>query len=241
MKLKYYALLAAAALCVGLTACGGSASSSGASSAAASSQAASSQASSAASAEQTEAVQPLESFTVADPMEDGDYAAGFSADSAEEHEGGYQLTAELYAHDQYDMADVSGLAEGSVIRTHTGSDETQDVTVEKLETGEDGTVTINGGVEEGGMYLTPEDTVYRTLTMDDYPVYYSAGKVTVSLAADVIMNDSSADPQAETVTTEGDAAVAEAIAADETGFTCYNTSITITGGEVTQINRVWVP
>lgn len=66
------------------------------------------------------------------------------------------------------------------------------------------TVTINGGIEqEGGLDLILMDgsEYYRTITFDDYPVYYEVGETELSLADDVVLKDSSADPQADAVET----------------------------------------
>ncbi|MFR5373238.1 MAG: hypothetical protein ACLTGJ_06775 [Faecalibacterium prausnitzii] len=52
------------------------------------------------------------------------------------------------------------------------------MTVEKIEKNEDnGTVSINGGIEEGGVDLWRSGDVYRTVTYDDYPVYYMMGEL----------------------------------------------------------------
>lgn len=229
MKLKYTAFALAAALLLNLAACGYT-------------QPAPQAAEPAPQASGGETLMPLATFSIADPMTDGIYHAGFGAADIEEHEGGYVLTAELYAYDQYDMVEVNSLAAGSAVRTHTGSgSETQDIIVETLDTGDSGLITINGGVEEGGMYLMPEDTVYRTLTMNDYPVYYSVGKVMLPLAMDVLLSDGSAEYGAEPAELSGDTAAAEAVAADETGFTCYNTTLLVENGEIVRIDRIWVP
>ena len=63
-------------------------------------------------------------------------------------------------------------------------------------------VTINGGMEEQyGLDLKLEDDAYRTMTFDDYPVYYEMGEKTMPLAGGVVLKDSSADPQAEEMET----------------------------------------
>ena len=65
-------------------------------------------------------------------------------------------------------------------------------------------VSINGGMEEqDGLDLLLDDDTYRTMTFDDYPVYYEMGEKTLPLAEDVVLKDSSADPQAEAVETTG--------------------------------------
>ena len=77
--------------------------------------------------------------------------------------------------------------------------------------------------------------------MDDYPLYYEMGEKTMPLAEDVVLKDSSADPQAEAVETTGADAVAAAINADPDNWTTYNTTLVVQGGKVLEVRRIWVP
>ena len=77
--------------------------------------------------------------------------------------------------------------------------------------------------------------------MDDYPLYYEMGEKTMPLAEDVVLKDSSADPQAEAVETMGADAVAAAINADPDNWTTYNTTLVVQGGKVLEVRRIWVP
>ena len=61
------------------------------------------------------------------------------------------------------------------------------------------------------------------------------------LAEDVVLKDSSADPQAEAVETTGADAVAAAINADPDNWTTYNTTLVVQGGKVLEVRRIWVP
>ena len=104
-------------------------------------------------------------------------------------------------------------------------------------------VSINGGIEQpGGLDLKLEDDdTYRTMTFDDYPLYYEMGEKTMPLADDAVLKDSSADPQAEAVETTGADAVAAAINADPGNWTTYNTTLVVQGGKVLEVRRIWVP
>ena len=64
---------------------------------------------------------------------------------------------------------------------------------------------------------------------------------TMPLAEDVVLKDSSADPQAEAVETTGADAVAAAINADPDNWTTYNTTLVVQGGKVLEVRRIWVP
>ena len=239
LKYKILAVLAAAVL---LTACGGNTAGSPVASAPASSVASSAASSETASASQAEdgVVKPLDTGSAEDITSDKE-SCKTAAKIKSIQDGRIALV--LYSYDAYAQADIDGLKKGDVIRTHLdGADEAADVTIESIETNADtGFVTINGGIEEGGIDLCREQDVYRTITFDDYPVYYEVGEVTMPLADDVILSDSSANPQATPVESDGIAAVAEAFNADPDYWICTNTTIFTDHGKVSSIRRIWVP
>ena len=115
--------------------------------------------------------------------------------------------------------------------------------VKSIERDEDaGSVTINGGIEEGGLELWIDHDVYRTVTMDDYPVYYAMGELTLPMQEDVSISDTSADVQVDSaVVSEGIKDVEAAFDADPDDWTANNTTVFTDGGKVSGVNRVWVP
>ncbi len=237
---KMIAVSAVLAAAMMMTACGGNTASSSASSTA--SSVASSAASSEAASSQADdgVVKPIDTGSAEDITSDKEsYKTAANIKSIKDG----QADLVLYSYDAYEQADIDGLKEGDVIRTHLdGADDATDVTIESIETNADtGYVTINGGIEEGGIDLCMDHDVYRTLTFDDYPVYYKAGEVTMPLADDVTLSDSSADPQATPVESDGAAAVEEAFNGDPDNWTCNNTTIFTDHGKVSSILRVWVP
>ena len=154
---------------------------------------------------------------------------------------GGSLTAKIFSCDIYKKEDVEKLAVGDQITFHQeGAAWNQFVTVavKSIEKNDQyHLVTINGGMEEQyGLDLLLEDDIYRTMTFDDYPVYYEMGEKTLPLAENVVLKDSSADPQAE-----GASAVAAAINADPDNWTVYNTTLVVQGGKVQEVRRIWVP
>mgnify|MGYP004536717319 CR=1 FL=1 len=156
------------------------------------------------------------------------------------------LTANVFSYDLYKKEDVESLAVGDRITFHEeGAEQNRLVTVEvkSIEKNDEyDLISINGGMEEpDGLDLLLDGDTYRTMTFDDYPVYYKMGEKTMPLAEDVVLKDSSADPQAETVETTGAAAVAAAINADPENWTVYNTTLVVQGGKVQEVRRIWVP
>lgn len=158
-----------------------------------------------------------------------------------------KLTAKVFGYDIYKKEDIENLAVGDQITLHEeGAAWNQFVTVavESIEKNDQyHLVTINGGMEEQyGLDLKlEEDGTYRTMTFDDYPVYYEMGEKTMPLAEDVVLKDSSADPQAEAVETTGASTVAAAINADPDNWTVYNTTLVVQGGRVQEVRRIWLP
>ena len=157
-----------------------------------------------------------------------------------------KLTAKVFDYDIYKKEEIEKLAVGDKITFHEeGAAWNQFVTVavESIEKNDQyHLVTINGGMEEQyGLDLKLEDDAYRTMTFDDYPVYYEMGEKTMPLAEDVVLKDSSADPQAEAVETTGADAVSAAINADLGNWTTYNTTLVVQGGKVQEVRRIWVP
>lgn len=192
-------------------------------------------------------VEPVGSFTIEDVTKTPDTITFVSADIASEVKDGI-VTARIYSYDAYEKADIDALKAGDKIRLHveymTGN-QYAEVEVTSIERNDDyHTVTINGGMEQAGgldLILTDGSEYYRTMTFDDYPVYYEVGEAELSLANDVVLKDSSADPQAEAVETTDADAVADAINADPDNWTVYNTTLVVQDGKILEVHRIWVP
>jgi PKD repeat protein len=158
-----------------------------------------------------------------------------------------KLTAKVFSCDIYKKEEIEKLAVGDKITFHEeGAAWNQFVTVavKSIEKNDQyHLATINGGMEQpGGLDLKLEDDdTYRTMTFDDYPLYYEMGEKTMPLAGGVVLKDSSADPQAEEMETAGASAVAAAINADPDNWTVYNTTLVVQGGRVQEVRRIWVP
>ena len=241
MRLNKKMLAVTAILAVGILAGCGSSSSTASSTA---SSAASSTASSAAASETTEKsgeILPIDIGTL-DDIKDPANSYKFAANITAVKDG--QMTMTVYSYDAYEKADIDALEVGSVIQTHDQGDTTvTELEVQSIERDEDaGSVVINGGVEEGGLELWIDHDVYRTVTMDDYPVYYAMGELTLPMQDDVSISDTSADVQVDSAAVyEGIKDVEAAFNADPDDWSCYNTTVFTDGGKVSGVNRIWVP
>lgn len=183
-------------------------------------------------------VKPLYSLeTAQDALADGGYSVSFTADDLVKTDAGYELTVEVYEYDRYEMEAIDNLASSSKIQFCN-----KEITVGKVEeNSETGFIQINGGIENDGIELMEEDGLYRTVTFNNYPIYYSVGKVTIPLADDITFEDQAGSEQ------ESDLPIVElkdlpnAIENSDISFICNNTVITVRQEQIVQIIRYWVP
>ena len=238
MRLNKKMLAVTAVLAVGILAgCGSAASSTGTASSAAGSAPASSAASSESAAQNT--VEPIVVDETVDELKTG--TSSYKVHAGITNVSDDSVTLQVYGYDSYEPDDLASLKAGDIIRAHNEqTDELEDVTIDSIEQDEYGGYVINGGLEEGGIDLIQDRGVFRTMSADDYPVYYLMGEVTLPLAEDVTLEDSSADPQASALESTGVADVARDIA-DSDNWTVYNTTAFVQDGHVFDIQRVWVP
>ena len=216
----------------------------GASGSTAGSAAASTTSTTSSEAQKTE-VQPMQGVLLSEPLPDGTYHISFESDKVWVGERKNTINdAVVYDYDRYTAPEIEALREGDTIATHlNGTEEITALTVESVER-ENNYVTINGGIEEGGIDLCKEDDHYRTLTWDDFPVYYEVGVAKqLVMADDIELSDGAADFEADPVIVKGDRAVCDAMSNEEDGYgwNAGNTTVTIQNGEVTHVDRIWVP
>lgn len=183
-------------------------------------------------------IQPLYPLTSAeDALADGGYSVEFSADSLEKEADGYALNVKVYEYDRYEPDAIAGLTKGSKIQFCN-----EIVEVKSLEKDEEsGYITINGGVENNGIELMEEDGLYRTITFNDYPVYYPVGTINIPLADDVTFEDhmdESKEPDGVVTDMTG---LQAALQGGDTNFTCYNTIVTVRQEKIVQVIRYWIP
>ena len=176
---------------------------------------------------------PLE--TAQDALADGGYSVSFTADDLMKTDAGYELTVEVYEYDRYEMEAIDNLESGSKIQFCN-----KEITVDQVEK-ETGYIQINGGIENDGIELMEEDGLYRTVTVDDYPVYYSVGKVTIPLSDDVTFEDQAGSEQESDLPIVELKDLPDAIENSDISFGCNNTVITVRQEQIVQIIRHWVP
>ena len=188
-------------------------------------------------------IKPAElGYTVSENMPDGIYNVDLDVSTlAEQEDGTYKIHATIEAYDIYDIVDMNTMKEGDTIQVAG-----QEVKIDSVTKNDSGLISINGGTEEGGydfISLESEDgNGYRTVTMDDYPLYYSMGETDLTISAAVKVSDALGDdPSAEPTVVEGSdfASYMQEHSAD--AWTCGSTSVSIENGQVVEVNRIWVP
>ena len=184
-------------------------------------------------AQEAKRIEPLPESLDLNALTDATVAASFGAEDISEKDGKMEISLTVYDYDVYDMADIAQLAISDTIVV-----DGKDMVVASRED-KAGFVTINGGLEQGGVDLTSDDSsVYYAVGMDDAKSYHELGKITVPVAEGFVLTDN-ADPEHPDETYAA-ANLAE-LAASEPGFTANNTVATIEHGELTVLARSYTP
>ena len=185
------------------------------------------------SAQEAKRVEPLPETLDVNALTDATVAASFGAADISEKDGKTEITLTVYDYDVYDMVDIAQLAIGDTIVV-----DGKDMVVASRED-KDGFVTINGGLEQGGVDLTSDDSgVYYSVGMDDAKSYHELGKITVPVAEGFVLTDNSDLEHPDATYAASDLAK---LAGESVGFTANNTLATIEHGELTVLARSYTP
>ena len=159
-------------------------------------------------------------------LEDGD---AYVDDS-----GIMQMDLKIYAYDKYDMVDIANLEVGDTVVRHSG--EVKVISKEKNETG---TISINGGLENGGFDLVTDNCgIFYETGFNDVKTWYEVGETTIRVSSDFKGIDSADLELGEVVIYPGDFLIGEI---KNYNFTPYNTTIRVEDGQIVEMNRVYVP
>lgn len=242
--IRYSALMCAAVLMTGLTACQSSKTASSAAAeteTAAETTAADESSAETESAEETErtdeaiTVEPLTPHIAVDgSMVSAQFPASFTTDDFTKDGDTYVLSYTGYVKEVYDNQELKNLREGDSIVI-----DGETILIDKIENS-NGYYLINGGIDEGGYNLMDlGDDTYSVQGYDDIATYKELGTGKLPISADCIITDYSQDintPQQLTI---------EELVNDKSsvGFNQYNTLITISdeGGEIAEITRNYLP
>ena len=148
--------------------------------------------------------------------------------------GKMQMDLTLYSYDQYDMVDISRLKVGDILVTHTG-----EVEVAALDRKENGTILINGGLDENGFDLITNETgVYYECGYSDAKNWHEIGEATIRVSVDFMYYDTSDLGKGELLYYPGDFLIG---AVTDYNFTPHNTTIRVENGQIIEMHRVYTP
>lgn len=145
-----------------------------------------------------------------------------------------QMDVKIYSYDKYDMVDIGALKVGDTLANHFG-----EIEVTSLEENESGIISINGGLEAGGLDLvTDGSTIYFEIGMDDMKNWYEAGEATIRVSADFQFLDNGNPETGELLFYPGSFLVGEVM---DYNFTPHNTTIRVENGQIVEMTRRYTP
>ena len=148
--------------------------------------------------------------------------------------GKMQMDLKIYTYDKYDMVDISALKVGDTLVTHNG-----EVEVASVDQNENGTIYINGGLEEGGFDLVTDDSgVYFETGFNDAKNWYEVGEATIRVSADFVGKDNADMEKGEIILYPGSFLTGEV---ENYDFTPYNTTVRVEDGQIVEMTRIFVP
>jgi len=148
--------------------------------------------------------------------------------------GRMQMDLKIYTYDTYDMVDIANLKVGDTVVRHYG-----EVKVVSKEQSETGTISINGGLENGGFDLVTDDCgIFYETGFNDVKNWYEIWEATIRVSADFKGIDNADLEQGEVIIYPGDFLIGAVTNYD---FTPYNTTIRVEDGQIVEMNRVFTP
>lgn len=155
-------------------------------------------------------------------------------DAYVDNTGKMQMDVTIYTYDKYDMVDISMLKVGDILVTHAG-----EVEVTALDRKENGTILINGGLDENGFDLITDETgIYYECGYNDAKNWYEIGKATIRVSVDFMYHDTSDLEAGEILYYPGSFLIGEVT---DYNFTPYNTTIRVENSQIVEMNRRYIP
>lgn len=148
--------------------------------------------------------------------------------------GKMQMDITIYTYDKYDFIDIAMLEVGNVLVTHAG-----EVKLESIDRNDDGSVSINGGLGNGGFDLISDiGSCYYECGFNDAKNWYEIGQVTIPVSADFVYHDASDSEKGEVLYYPGSFLTDEVT---DYAFTPFNTTIRVENGQIVEMHRMYLP
>lgn len=155
-------------------------------------------------------------------------------DAYVDNTGKMQMDLKIYSYDKYDMVDISMLKVGDILVTHDG-----EIEITTLSHLENGTILINGGLDEDGIDLITDETgIYYEIGYSAAKNWYQIGEATIAVSADFIYYDTSDLDKGEILYYPGSFLNGEVT---DYYFTPYNTTIRVENGLIMEMYRAYTP
>ena len=180
-------------------------------------------------------VTPLATTIDTAALADGTYAVSFVATDATSENGAVQLNVTVYDYEHFSADAIENLKAGDTLVIDGNS-----VVVDTVEQNGDVIICVNGGLEQGGYDLSKdEDGNYFESLMAIGRNYTDLGQVTLPLSKDFVFTDNS-DLEKQNVTYSAEELLT--LLNDDTQyFNSLNTTATVKDGEITAIERIYMP
>ena len=178
-------------------------------------------------------VEPLADTLDVSALAEGDqqFTAGFRGSDIREDGGQLVIDLTVYTYDLYDAVDISMLAAGDTLVVKG-----EDIPVTAVAE-ENGGVTVNGGLENGGVDLiSAGGGAYRLQLEDDARDLYEVGTITLPVGQDCVLTDD-ADPE----DTGRTLYAGDLLGLGDEVFSPQATTVETAGGMVTAIHRDYMP
>ncbi len=178
-------------------------------------------------------VEPLADTLDVSALAEGDqqFTAGFRGSDIREDGGQLVIDLTVYTYDLYDAVDISMLAAGDTLVVKG-----EDIPVTAVAE-ENGGVTVNGGLENGGVDLiSAGGGAYRVQLENDARDLYEVGTVTLPVGQDCVLTDD-ADPE----DTGRTLYAGDLLGLGDEVFSPQATTVETVGGTVTAIHRDYMP
>lgn len=177
----------------------------------------------------------------------GTFRVRFDEADLAKTDDGYTLQMDIFTYDLYDAVEVQNIeaCESIVVCGEQVAIDAIHV-VEELNSG---LIEINGGLGEGFCLMPNGGGTYRTVTYNDYPLYFLFDSVTLPISEDVQVIDLSRHDETAGITDEslypaeaifGYAELEQAIT-DKTLWFEGATTVRTENGKIVNITRIWTP
>lgn len=178
-------------------------------------------------------IQPLPDFTM-EILDDATVNVSFEQENFyRDASGRIRMKMQVYSYEKFDLVDISMLKAGDSIFLAGEA-----ITVNMVERNDNGTVLVNGGLDEGGFDLATDDSgIYYVQGYSDMKSWYLIGETEFPVSDDFVFTDSS-DLDRGTVIYDAEDLFN---GVPEHGYQPQNTNIRIENGRVVAMERIYTP